>query len=555
VTTTAPSGTTRSGAAAGAGAAAPELALSTAPLEEPTPDPRSTRRRPGPLAGLRRSWRQLTSMRTALLLLFLLALAAVPGSLLPQRSLNPLLVDDYLAAHPRLGPLLDRLSLFDVYASPWFAAIYLLLAVSLVGCLVPRLRLHARALRTPPPAAPRHLDRLPHATSYEVDDSTSAAEAVERARTLLRRRRFRVVTRAEPGGVSLAAEKGYLRETGNLVFHLSLLGLLGGLAAGALWGYEGTVIVAEKGEFCASVQQFDNYTPGRLVDDADLPPLCVRLDDFAATYYPNGAPQQFDARLTYTDGLDAEPRRYTLQVNEPLRLDGGRAYLLGHGYAPRLTVTDPSGQVFAGVRAPFLPQDTNGTGEGVLKLPGAAPRQLAFEGIFVPTVPEGGPVVASAFPAALNPGLTLVAYSGDLGVDSGRPQSVYSLDDAQIEKGELDRGEAKLLRPGESWTLADGTVVRFDGFDQWASLRVAADPGETLSLVSAVLIVVGLLLSLRVRRRRVWVRALDENGAEGGRRIVTVGGLARTDSDSFAEEFADLARQLSAGVPTAAERK
>jgi len=83
--------------------------------------------------GLRYLWTQLTSMRTALVLLFALALAAVPGSLLPQRSVAPVRVDDYLAAHPRLGPILDRIGAFEVYTSPWFSAVYLLLFVSLVG--------------------------------------------------------------------------------------------------------------------------------------------------------------------------------------------------------------------------------------------------------------------------------------------------------------------------------------------------------------------------------------------------------------------------------------
>src|SRR3954452_114913 len=110
--------------------------------------PAPGQRRPGQgFARLARTfWRQLTSMRTALLLLTLLALAAIPGTLLPQRGLNPVRVNDYLADHPKLGPLLDKLSLFDVFAAPWFAAIYLLLFVSLVGCLVPRIRLHVRAL-------------------------------------------------------------------------------------------------------------------------------------------------------------------------------------------------------------------------------------------------------------------------------------------------------------------------------------------------------------------------------------------------------------------------
>lgn len=80
-------------------------------------------------AAIRNGWRQLTSMRTALVLLFLLALAAIPGSVLPQRSVSIEQVGRYFAAHPELAPVLDRLGGFDVYGSPWFSAIYLLLFV------------------------------------------------------------------------------------------------------------------------------------------------------------------------------------------------------------------------------------------------------------------------------------------------------------------------------------------------------------------------------------------------------------------------------------------
>ncbi|MBA3524686.1 MAG: cytochrome c biogenesis protein ResB, partial [Geodermatophilaceae bacterium] len=132
----------------------------------------------------RRLWRQLTSMRTALVLLFLLALASVPGSLLPQRSLNQTRVAQYFVDHPDLAPVLDRLRLFDVFSSPWFAAIYLLLFISLIGCIVPRTRLHVRAIRQPPPPVPGRLDRLPQSGGYStdgsVDEVAAAAEAVLR---------------------------------------------------------------------------------------------------------------------------------------------------------------------------------------------------------------------------------------------------------------------------------------------------------------------------------------------------------------------------------------
>src|ERR1035437_2911433 len=110
---------------------------------------------------LRWAWRQLISTRTALFLLLLLAIAAVPGSIWPQRNIDAGRVADYLARHRSAGPWLDRLGLFDVYSSPWFAAIYLLLFISLVACVVPRSKIHWRAVRAQPPAAPIRLERLP----------------------------------------------------------------------------------------------------------------------------------------------------------------------------------------------------------------------------------------------------------------------------------------------------------------------------------------------------------------------------------------------------------
>ena len=122
--------------------------------------PEVTQPKLGPLGWARWAWRNLTSMRTALFLLLLLSVGAVPGSIFPQRSIDPGRVADYLAANPTSGRWLDRLGFFDVYSSVWFSAIYLLLVISLIGCIVPRTRLHWHALRSLPPRAPVRLERL-----------------------------------------------------------------------------------------------------------------------------------------------------------------------------------------------------------------------------------------------------------------------------------------------------------------------------------------------------------------------------------------------------------
>ena len=199
----------------------------------------------GSVGLLRWMWRQLTSMRTALILLFLLAIASVPGSVLPQRGTNPLRVDQWLDQNPTTGPVLDRLGFFDVYASPWFAAVYLLLFISLIGCVLPRIRQHAKSMRAQPPPAPRRMSRLPMSVEFPVPDDPAATLAS--AEQFLRGRRWRVrsgSTDAESSGW-VAAEKGYLRETGNLVFHLALLFVLLAVAVGGLLGWKGNVIVRE----------------------------------------------------------------------------------------------------------------------------------------------------------------------------------------------------------------------------------------------------------------------------------------------------------------------
>ncbi|ORA19735.1 cytochrome c biogenesis protein ResB [Mycobacterium arosiense] len=510
-------------------------------------------------------------MGTALVLLFLLALGAIPGALLPQRSLNAGKVDDYLKAHPVIGPWLDRLQAFNVFSSFWFTAIYVLLFVSLVGCLTPRMIEHVRSLRSTPVAAPRNLARLPKYSQQQIRAGADELNALANAITA-RLRGWRTAIRhrdaTEQGGadiVEVSAEKGYLREFGNIVFHFSLLGLLVAVAVGKLFGYEGNVIVIADGGpgFCsASPAAFDSFRAGNTVDGTSLHPLCIRVDDFTARYLPSGQATSFAAHVDYQSGDDLNANRwrhYQLEVNHPLRLGGDRVYLQGHGYAPTFSITFPDGQIRTATMQwrPDNPQTL--LSSGVVRIdppagsyPNASERrnhEIAIQGLLAPTEQLDGMLLSSRFPALDAPAVAVDIYRGDTGLDTGRPQSLFTLDPRLIEQHRLAKEKRVNLRAGQSVRIdqgpAAGTVIRFDGAVPFVNLQVSHDPGQTWVLVFAITMMAGLVVSLLVRRRRVWVRLTPDAGGSAGTVNVELGGLARTDNSGWGDEFERLSERLS----------
>ncbi|MFZ5846756.1 MAG: cytochrome c biogenesis protein ResB [Actinomycetota bacterium] len=505
------------------------------------------------------AWRQLTSMRTALILLFLLALAAVPGSIIPQENVDSFAVSQWQDSHPKLTPVYEKLGMFSVYDSVWFSAIYILLMISLVGCILPRIGVYWRAVRSRPPKAPRNLARLPESRTFVLDEEPAAVLA--RAEKVLRRRRYRVVSTSSTsgagsvggvgtaGGGEVAAERGYLREAGNLLFHVSLLVVLVGFAVGGLFGYTGGVIVVKGQGFSNSLSQYDDFAPGAMFTADDLQPFSFTVDDFAVEFLTSGEqagmPTDFSADLTYSEEPGAPEQRYELAVNHPLQLDGGSVFLVGHGYAPLVTVRDGEGNIAYKGPAVFLPQDASFASFGVIKVPDALPTQLGFEGLFLPTygfTMEAGPF--SRFPDALDPVMSLLPYSGDLGLDTGEPQSVYSLDKDQLEVVEkADGAPARVdIALGQTKQLPGGAgSISFDGVERWVKLQISDKPAKGVALGGVLAAILGLLGSLFIRPRRAWVRVRSEEG----RTVVELAGLDRSAGGDLGEEIDELERLIN----------
>lgn len=540
------------------------------------PDDSIASPRLGVIGWLRWGWRQLTSMRTALVLLLLLAIAAVPGSIFPQRTADPNGVTQYFSENPDLAPVLDHLQLFDVYTSAWFSAIYILLFISLIGCVIPRTKHHWKALRSRPPRTPARLGRLADHSARVVvlpegtDAAAAAEEAIGSAAELLRKSGYRIERYDRRDALSVSAERGYLRETGNLLFHIALVGVLLAVGIGGAFTYTGQRAIIEGTSFTNALTYYSSFNPGRFVSGETLSPYSLTLDKFDVSYVPSGEAGggqagDFVAHVKTTlpggETSDGEVR-----VNHPMRVAGDSVYLMGNGYAPTITVRDPNGKVVFHDSVAFLPQDAKMTSLGVVKVTDGLADQLGLVGFFYPTAqPLVTGAYTSVFPDLIYPLLSLNVYSGDLGINDGTARSVYTLDPTgmtQLAGPGTDTPALQLL-PGQTVNLPNGLgTVTFDDESPEAGVRAASDYSQSVKryvslsihhdvaapwvLTFAVIAVAGLLLALFVPRRRMWVKVAWRDD----RLRIEYAGLARGEDPTLAAAVAQLAERHARILPT-----
>lgn len=378
---------------------------------------------------------------------------------------------------------------------------------------------------------------------------------LEAARAELRSRRYRLAPAGDTDD-SVAAEAGHVRETGNLVFHLSVVVVLLAVGIGSQFNYRGTVLAPEGSGFANTLIQYDGISGGAFFDPSDLPPFSLQVDEFVMEFNESGPqrgqPSNYEARVRFRPEPGAPEQERTIRVNEPLEVDGSLIHIINPGYAPAITVRDADGTILSEGPTPFLPQDGNFASLGVWKIPmgpnAGTGEDLGIQGIFYPTLTtdENGP--RSVFPSARNPGLLLTAFTGDLGLDNGLPQSVYRIDTTNMEQLQGPNGApfAALLMAGETIELPDGAgTVTFDGYVTWVNLQISRNAGKELILAGALAAVAGLLGSLYIRRRRAWVRVTA--GADGAT-LVEVAALARTEHPGLDDEVDEITQAITGRI-------
>lgn len=486
----------------------------------------------GPLGWLRWTWRQLTSMTTALWLLLLLGLAAIPGSILPQRSASLIRVNDFKENNPRLFEIYDQVGLFDVFSSFWFTAIYILLMFSLAGCIVPRIKVHTKNLFEPIQTAPENLESQLAYKTFEANLSLSEIDKIAK------KAGWR--TKLNQADDSLTIEKGYSRETGNLLFHIAILLLTIAVGFSALLNYRGTLLLIEENSFANTLTQYDDFRGGSFFNVESMPEFSFRLDNFEVEFErgPNqtGSPREFIADLTVTEENSSYQK--TVIVNNPLIIDGTKAFLTGHGYAPEIRVYDDSDKLIFDNAVPFLPQDPSFSSNGVVKIPDTT-AQLGLLGLFLPTGvldPELGPI--SVFPDLDNPLIFFSAWTGDLGMDTGIAQNVY-----RLETDGLTQIGLAQLEVGDRWELENGYAVEFVAVKRFASFQISYDPGRTWAFLASILAMIGLMYGLFVTRRRIWMRVILERNSQSK---IEIAGFTKQSEEQLNRDIKSLINKVKA---------
>ena len=481
-------------------------------------------------------WRNLRSMRTALVLLLILAAASVIGSLLPQIPNSPERVGGYLADHGAWGTFLFRAGFFDVYGSWWFVLITTLLFVSLAACLFPRTRALLRALRQRPIHA-RELDGFLHHAELRV--GATPDEAAAGAARYLRRKRFRV---SRQGG-AVAAEKGVLREVGSLLFHGAFFLLLVGVIVGKGTGFTGRAVVTE-GETWVDARA--NYAgeirTGRYFGGAHTG-MGVELLDFDDSYRRNGLPIDFVSRVRFLDREGRPAGVEQIRVNHPASRDGLRVFQEGFGWAPLVTASldgTPMWSTPIDMTRDQAPEGVPGTAmpwRGAIKLTAPDPDVMVTLELwsdyraFVNLQLTGEP---TPMLVQFDPFIRYSVYVGQI-VDPARS----SFDPTGMER--VARGD--LHAAGTAHTDVAGVgdlTLSFPELRQYSVLLISRDVGIPAVLAAAILVLVGLIPALYVSRRKVWVRA---EAAPGGA-LVRIGGFALQRKESFDEEFDRIVRAV-----------
>jgi cytochrome c biogenesis protein len=402
---------------------------------------------------LRTLWRLLGSTSLAAILLAVLLLAVLLAGLLPQIPAPSAARETWLAAaRLRYGSatgLLYAAGLFDVYHASWFLALLATLLLNALICTLQHLPRLWRILTEPPQVARPEAFYQGFAQRSEWPVSSLQAGLVAAQRALAHQRFHTRFERDEGAGhASLYAERGRWAQIGTAFSHLALLVLLVAVLARPALSWSVDGVLLFPGR--------PSPLPQRAGTSIQTGPLTIER-------HPGGQPRDYRVPLTVL--VEASPvLSRTVRINHPLAFRGTAFHLQSHG--PAVRVAAPEGTfdlAFTGSQA------------GQLELP------------------QAGLILRIAYQPAQDP-------------QSGAEQDAFFVEvmaagGALFGSGTVTDGQEILIQ---------GTPITFTS-SHYTAWQISHDPTFDLAVAAAGFLLVGMVLSLWVPHRRLWLRVDAES--------------------------------------------
>ena len=288
--------------------------------------PQADVRSPRLLRWLSAVWRQLCSLKLAVILLIAVAAATALGSLFPQMPAgipaDPTAQANWLAiVGERYGAaagFLQALGLFDLYHAPWFIALLAALLLNTAACTLERFariwRTTFAALRVLRPDAFYRTGT--YRAAWTVATGRSLAGLAEALKVILTRHRYRLCVEESDGVIYLFAERFRWTRLGTLITHTGLVLLVIGAAWSMAAGWR---------------EEELTFAPGQVQEVGHGHDFALRFDELEINRYPNGLPREYRVHLAVLEG-GREVLAKMVRLSAPLSYRGVSFYL--YAYEP-----------------------------------------------------------------------------------------------------------------------------------------------------------------------------------------------------------------------------
>ncbi|MHB1377313.1 MAG: cytochrome c biogenesis protein ResB [Candidatus Humimicrobiaceae bacterium] len=427
-------------------------------------------------------WRLFSSVRLAVILIFVIAGLSLLGALLIQVpseiAKNPQAYSNWVdtVARSKVGiwtPLLSALRLFNVFSSLWFIIACTLLMLNIFICSINRWSSISLSLRG---GAVKQNENFYFTdndnTHAELKDiQAPVAEAARISEKILKGRGYRTRTESDGNNIHIAADKNRYYRLGTYFSHFSLILFVLAFVAGGYFGFRDTNFTVPVG----SIREIGHDTA-----------LSLKLISFVDEYYDNGTPKDYRSEVVLYD--NSQPvKQAVIQVNHPLEYKGIRFYQSYFGPAAKMQVKDVNGK---DVFNDNVPMDSSFDSEGFRR----------YEGFFDLQLPE----------ASLNIRLISSAVNAE---DPMIPAGSIAVD---VRKGSKQI-DIKLVKLGTP-VLVGGLEFTFLEESKYSGFQVSQDPMNILIWIASLLFIIGICAVLYFPYRRVWI--LSQPLGQGSSRLL-----------------------------------